>query len=72
MPSIAAPEEETVNDDTARELPGKGSLSPLFIFVYPLFKPANIKDENNSAVVYVGSSLAVHNSFFFCSQIVSE
>ena len=26
---------------------------------------ANIKDENNGAVVYVGSSLTVHNSFFF-------
>ena len=38
-------------------------------------KGANIKDkkvENNGAVVYVGSSLTVHNPFFFCSQIVTE
>ena len=33
-------------------------------------KPANIKVENNCAVVYVGSSLTVHNPFF--SQIVTE
>ena len=26
---------------------------------------ANIKDKNNSVTVYVGSSLTVHNSFFF-------
>ena len=25
---------------------------------------ANIKDENNGAVVYVGSSLTVHNPLF--------
>jgi len=28
------------------------------------FKPANIKVENNGAVVYVGSSLTVHNPLF--------
>ena len=28
-----------------------------------LGKPANIKVENNGAVVYVGSSLTVHNPF---------
>ena len=26
---------------------------------------ADIKDKNNSAAVYVGSSLTVHNPFFF-------
>ena len=30
-----------------------------------LGKPANIKVENNGAVVYVGSSLTVHNPLFF-------
>ena len=30
-----------------------------------LGKPANIKVENNGAVVYVGSSLTVKNSLFF-------
>ena len=30
-----------------------------------LEKPANIKVENNGAVGYVGSSLAVHNPLFF-------
>ena len=30
-----------------------------------LGKPANIKVENNGDVVYVGSSLATHNSLFF-------
>ena len=29
-----------------------------------LGKPANIKVENNGAVVYVGSSLTVHNPLF--------
>ena len=33
--------------------------------------PANIKVENNGAVVYVGSSLTVQNPVF-CSQIVTE
>ena len=37
-----------------------------------LGKPTNIKVENNSAVVHVGSSLTVHNALFFYSQIVSE
>ena len=37
-----------------------------------LGKPTNIKVENNSAVVHVGSSLTVHNPLFFYSQIVSE
>ena len=36
-----------------------------------LRKPANIKVENNGAVVYVGSSLTVQNPVF-CSQIVTE
>ena len=30
-----------------------------------LWKPANIKDENSGAVVYVGSSLTVHNPLLF-------
>ena len=30
-----------------------------------LSKPANIKVENNASVVYVGSSLTVHNPLFF-------
>ena len=30
-----------------------------------LGKPANIKVENSGAVVYVGSSLTVHNPLFF-------
>ena len=30
---------------------------------------ANIKDENNGAVVYVGSSLTVHNPFFFVHKL---
>lgn len=59
-----AHEEETVNDGIARELPGEGSLSPLFIFVYPLFKPANL-----CVAVYVGSSLAVHNSLLFVHKL---
>ena len=33
-----------------------------------LGKPANIKVENNGAVVYVGSSLNAHNPLVFCSQ----
>ena len=34
---------------------------------------ANIKDENNGAAVYVGSSPTVHaQSFAFGSQIVTE
>ena len=32
-----------------------------------LGKPANIKVENNGDVVYVGSSLTVHNPLFYCS-----
>ena len=36
-------------------------------------KPANVKVENNGAVVYVGSSLTVHNLLnVLCSQIVTE
>ena len=30
---------------------------------------ANIKDENNGAVVYVGSSLTVHDSLFFVHKL---
>jgi len=31
---------------------------------------ANIRDKNNSAIVYVGSSMMVHMQFFvFCSQM---
>ena len=40
-----------------------------------LGKPANIKIENNGAVVYVGSSLTVHNPLLFVyklAQIVNE
>ena len=33
---------------------------------------ANFKVENNGAVVYVESSLTVHNPLFFCAQIVTE
>ena len=34
-----------------------------------LGKPANIKVENNGAVVYVGSSLTVHNPLFFVHKL---
>ena len=34
-----------------------------------LWKPANIKVENNGAVVYVGSSLTVHNPLFFVHKL---
>ena len=34
--------------------------------------PASIKVENNGAVVYVGSSLTIAQSFVFCSQIVTK
>ena len=34
-----------------------------------LAKPANIKVENNYAVGYVGSSLAVHNPLFFVHKL---
>ena len=44
-----------------------------------LWKPANIKVENNGAVVYVGSSLTVHKIALICfcfvlffSQFVTE
>ena len=33
-----------------------------------LWKPANIKGENNGAVVYVGSSLTVHNPLCFVAN----
>ena len=32
-------------------------------------KPANIKFENNGAVVYVGSSLALHNLLLFVHKL---
>ena len=32
-------------------------------------KPANIKAENNGAVVYVGSSLTMHNPLFFVLKL---
>ena len=32
-------------------------------------KPANIKFENNGAVVYVGSSLTVHNPLLFVHKL---
>ena len=34
-----------------------------------LWNPANIKVENNGAVVYVGSSLTVHNPLFFVHKL---
>ena len=34
-----------------------------------LGKPANIKVENNGAVVYVGSSLTVHNPLLFVHKL---
>ena len=34
-----------------------------------LWKPANIKVENNGAVVYVGSSLTVHSPLFFVHKL---
>ena len=34
-----------------------------------LGKPANIKVENNGAVVYVGSSLLVHNPLIFVRKL---
>ena len=34
-----------------------------------LGKPANIKVENNGAVVYVESSLTVHNPLFFVHKL---
>jgi len=34
-----------------------------------LGKPANIKVENNSAAVYVGSSLTVRNPLFFVHKL---
>ena len=34
-----------------------------------LGKPPNIKVENNGAVVYVGSSLTVHNPLFFVHKL---
>ena len=37
-----------------------------------LGKPANMKVEKNGAVVYVGSSLTVHNSFVFVHNLVSQ
>ena len=37
-----------------------------------LWKATNFKDKNSGAADQVGSSLTVHNPFFFCSQIVME
>ncbi|CAH3153085.1 unnamed protein product, partial [Porites evermanni] len=37
-----------------------------------LGRPANIKVENNGAVVYVGSSLTVHNPLFFVHNLVIQ
>ena len=37
-----------------------------------LGKPANIKVENNGAVVFVGSSLTVHNPLVFVHNLVSK
>ena len=37
-----------------------------------LGKPANIKVENNSAVVNVGSFLTAHNPLFFVHKSVTE
>ena len=37
-----------------------------------LGKPPNIKGENNSAVVFVGSSLTVHNPLVFVHSLVSK
>ena len=34
-----------------------------------LGNPTNIKVENNGAVVYVGSSLTVHNPLFFILKL---
>ena len=34
-----------------------------------LGKPANIKVENNGDVIYVGSSLTVHNTLFFVHEL---
>ena len=34
-----------------------------------LGKPANIKVENNGDIVYVGSSLTVHNTLFFVHEL---
>ena len=34
-----------------------------------LGKQANVKVENNSAVVYVGSSLTVHSPLFFVHKL---
>lgn len=34
-----------------------------------LGKPENIKVENNSAVLYVGGSLTVHNDLFFVHRL---
>ena len=34
-----------------------------------LGKPANIKVESNSAAVYVGSSLTVHNPLYFVHKL---
>ena len=44
----------------------KRSPSSVFIVIREdrLGNPANIKVENNGAVVYVGSSLTVHNPLF--------
>ena len=37
-----------------------------------LGKPANMKVENNGAVVYVGSFLTVHNPLFFVHNLFSK
>ena len=37
-----------------------------------LGKPANMKVANNGAVVYVGSSLTVHNPLVFVYNLVSK
>ena len=48
----------------ARQKVGRSFCVPIVSRGGWLWKPANIKAENNDAVVYVGSSLTVHNTLY--------
>ena len=49
----------------------KRYINILLLLFIMLWKPVNIKNENNNASVYVGSSLTMLKTFF-CSQIAPE
>ena len=53
-------EKKTINLNICSDIVSRGNW---------LGKPANIKVENNGAIVYVGSSLTVHNPLLFVHKL---